>query len=484
MSYIELPQGNAASSKEFIISLWFRIPHSTIAAARADSESQSNDSVLAGIVPLIVLGSRPQVTGVESVSGTGGAGVLYADWQFNDHDPDSPRFQIFPGYPQLINTGTQEWVPTAARPGTPAYIGIDCTTAKPVLDVNLAMPIKNKAKMDGGIGYSIPTGGGASAMLGLYLGDITNCQVVAGGPLATSYTISSVSDHSAAELALGGTPETFRTCLPGGPTEQGEYTGPEITPDHWHHLLLSFDLTGSVALKGKMTTRSSVAPCIEPGGNCGIPPEGSSTVPGKISRACKMYIALDDDNLTGKRLTAYRNDDSDENDIITVNGKAMLDDEGFNINDVSCVRFGRQETVTLEVAIPTYTYRPDAFNFGDRIIGLPVNSALAGNVSHHVEMAELQIFTGVSIDTGSAGNRRAFITDKGKPAAMSKAEKLLGREPDVKIHGSSNWKKAINTGALGSDTVELGGAGPGVPFGEIDTYRPNPNLFGEQGVPQ
>jgi hypothetical protein len=75
-------------------------------------------------------------------------------------------------------------------------------------------------------------------------------------------------------------------------------------------------------------------------------------------------------------------------------------------------------------------------------------------------MAELQIFTGVTLDTGVKENRRAFINSKGQPVdeaygvakfrgiygpkspnvTPSVPIKLLGKKPDVAIVRSArNW---------------------------------------------
>jgi hypothetical protein len=86
------------------------------------------------------------------------------------------------------------------------------------------------------------------------------------------------------------------------------------------------------------------------------------------------------------------------------------------------------------------------------------------------------MFIDSTLDTSVTGNRRIFITDKGKPASMGLAADFFGKEPEVKLHGSTNWKKGRNTGSLANDPPD-----PGVFVGDIKTYRPNPNLNGKQG---
>jgi hypothetical protein len=89
-----------------------------------------------------------------------------------------------------------------------------------------------------------------------------------------------------------------------------------------------------------------------------------------------------------------------------------------------------------------------------------------------VELAELQIFSDVALDTGNVTNRRAFIDAEGKPVPPEAAEKLVGKKPEVLLHGSSNWIKGVNTG---SDPAQF------TPTGKIVGYSPDPSLHGPQG---
>jgi hypothetical protein len=97
-------------------------------------------------------------------------------------------------------------------------------------------------------------------------------------------------------------------------------------------------------------------------------------------------------------------------------------------------------------------------------------------------MAELQIFTDVTLDTGDEPKRRAFIDyvrdndgnpiedEDGKrtlePVDPEKAEELLGKKPEILLHTSANWKAGNNTGSLG----------PFTPTGGINSYKPDPSL--------
>jgi len=113
--------------------------------------------------------------------------------------------------------------------------------------------------------------------------------------------------------------------------------------------------------------------------------------------------------------------------------------------------------------------------------------------AQHVELAELQIFSDVTLDTAIESNRRAFIdykrdedgniipeadgTNKLKPVDPKKAEDLLGKRPDILLHGSPKWIDGNNTGTLGMD--ESGNkidSGQFTPTGNIKQYSPDPSI--------
>jgi hypothetical protein len=115
----------------------------------------------------------------------------------------------------------------------------------------------------------------------------------------------------------------------------------------------------------------------------------------------------------------------------------------------------------------------------------------------HVEMAEFQLFTGVTIDTSSVRARRAFIDSNGKPVNPNKQAsdadpqsgsiEFLGQLPDILLHGSGNWIKGKNTGGSQQDAHNPAITHPPdqfTPVGLIKKYTPNPSLNGPQGPPQ
>jgi hypothetical protein len=97
-----------------------------------------------------------------------------------------------------------------------------------------------------------------------------------------------------------------------------------------------------------------------------------------------------------------------------------------------------------------------------------------------IEMAELQIWTNKTLDTGLESNRRLFVDNNGSPVNMSVAEKALGK-PDIKLHGSSNWKNGYNDGSIGIDVDARGEPvkkpeGQFVPVSVINHFKPDPEI--------
>jgi hypothetical protein len=103
-----------------------------------------------------------------------------------------------------------------------------------------------------------------------------------------------------------------------------------------------------------------------------------------------------------------------------------------------------------------------------------------------LEMAELQIWIGKSLDTGILQNRRLFIDQKkdqnGNPTGPKLpvnprvAAKQLGK-PDILLHGSSAWVHGRNTGTSGYDeSGKIKPSGQFHPTAAIYPFKPEPKL--------
>lgn len=240
--------------------------------------------------------------------------------------------------------------------------------------------------------------------------------------------------------------------------EQTEFfhveTGQTITADKWHHLLLSVDLSTACNTSGEPYDF-----------------EGDWIIALGTHSACRLWFALDDVNYTGlENLGPYFVEGgSDPNAILTRNAWNVADSAaGLAYN----VRTGP----------PTCNYTPDRVPSQGSPLGIPAAPVYVSDVSP-VEMAELQVFTGVSFDTADTDKRRAFIDADGKPVppvpplgedgrplpdGKAPAEMLLGKKPDILLHGSGNWIKGHNTG--------VGITGELTPTGKITAYTPEPKL--------
>jgi len=198
-----------------------------------------------------------------------------------------------------------------------------------------------------------------------------------------------------------------------------------------------------------------------------------------------MWLAFDDINLTEKKLSTYwPSGYNDPNAILTVNAFYQASSRTGIPTTSSDDGWGNIITNVYSGSVaPNCEYTPGPVPTADHPIGLPATSAHIENI-RNAEMAELQIFTGISLDTGSKVNRRAFVDDAGKPVPPKKAEDLLGRRPVILLHGSGNWKVGKNTGSLG-----LTPAGNPIASGQfqrqgvINIYKPEPSLHGPQSPP-
>jgi len=233
----------------------------------------------------------------------------------------------------------------------------------------------------------------------------------------------------------------------------------EVELDQWHHLLVSFDFTGSVDVVGTDTNPASE--------------EELRSI--TIKRFCRLWFAFDDENRKGKDNVGDGSGrgwvPQHENGIITENAE-------------SAVR--TYTTVTDEFTInegaetPEYHWATSQLPMQGGPMGLPASAQFVETISH-CEMAEFQFFGGLVLDTESVGDRRKFVDENGKPVPPKKTEEMLGRRPDILLHGSSNWKKGKNTGTTGFTENDKGEtvanpAGQFTPVALIKKYKPEPAL--------
>lgn len=420
ISYLEMPQGIPDFSKA-VICLWFRLPSMSFNKRNADLTTAL---VNAGqIAPIMTFGA-PQ------------KGIAYAG--------PTVKVSTSDGYVEFPDIFDQpSWTAGGTFKVDPSYIGLDCSGNLPTLTFNLqtsqratitgmqfnrseviqwspfdpnpANPWLTEAEK-----FSTPgTGYSAGAGVGY---------------------ITTVVDNS---FVLAGAPAAF--LIP---------TSVELSLDHWHCLLMSFDIgNGSV----------SNAAAQDLSGNASNP-----TTADGVEAFSRFWYAIDDVNYNGLAGNIGFSGEDDPNAILT--------DLAMNVADATT---GLPYNVAVEGA--TYELRDASIPTNGGPIGLPASGLFSGDILD-IEMAELRVFTGVTLDTGITINRRAFIAADGTPETdYSIAEGLLGKKADIELHRSGNWKLGRNTGEVSAGTVDQLGAGNNfVPTGEIVAYKPDPSLTGPQ----
>ena len=222
-----------------------------------------------------------------------------------------------------------------------------------------------------------------------------------------------------------------------------------LQPDTWHHVLLSFDVSGTVSI-----------------GN----PYSSST--------CQLWYAIDDVDYRGAlNLRPYRVDEDGlgPNIIVTKNS--------FDWSGPPLSLFQNHFVPDASGA-----YHPEPIPTAGEHFGIPAVPRYVDRI-FRVEMAEFQMFTGVTLDTSITANRRAFVDEDGQPVLpdttedepRTPAEQLLGKKPDILLHGSDEWIEGTNTGTLGVQLDSEGAeielpSGQFTPTGGIEQFEPDPAL--------
>jgi hypothetical protein len=431
-----------------VISLWFRIPQSSIDSKMANL----GGDFLPRTIPLLTFGVQQVDVGYQGIEQLVSVYHFFvSDGLGNPADVTVPPFATydFPTYQ-----------PGDAIPVDPSYIGLDVYPDGDRNSVSLSFNLQtaavgsiswaqfNRSRVDiyndqGGGEIMIP-GSGWSAGLSY--------------PMFTTLVDTS--------YALTGQPEFFLV-----------QSSIRITPNHWHHLLLSFDLDNACVTHG--------------------PPVGvfDATTTDGTDSACHLWYAIDDVNYNDATydLAPFDVGGSDLNAILTQNGNRVATSlTGFPFN--------------CTVPPATYSFGPSVIPAHGAALGVPASEDYVDSI-YPVEMAEMQVFAGVSLDTSIETNRRAFITKDGTPADPLKKpnppppvplppgwvpplkgpQELLGKNADILLHGSGNWINGTNTGkVIKLNEIGKPSAVPAekfAPTGSIVAYSPDPSLHGAQSPP-
>ena len=431
------------------ISLWFRVPRESVSAAKNDLGYDPETMIGGALIPLLTFGDVTEgfntSSGEETYSGS-------LTWHTGHLKLDENNAEVFvEDYPEYSSSDINYSGVITGFAGPvrlpPSMIAIDCSGDAPHVYVNLQMP--NRANRTGL--YADLSNGTSST--DVYAVTSTIAQRGTDPPpdyMRRKDWITIGEDVT--DFILSGRPESF----------YGR-SNVEVTPDKWHHLLLSFNLSGTIG-------------------------DGSSD--------CRMWMALDDANCVRDALPAVTDAAHGANTIFAQGG--VSPDEAPRPpqpHPSGWYEAGQTEddppkrtyiwidtTITGEFQPSTYRFSPG------KLVGAPLYVPAPGTATRKVQMAELQIFTGVTLDTSVEKNRRAFINSKGQPVdeayAVAKFRgiygpkspivtpaapvKLLGKMPDVSLTRACGvW---IGGGNLG--TMREGFA----KSGKIHPVRPDPVL--------
>lgn len=204
-----------------------------------------------------------------------------------------------------------------------------------------------------------------------------------------------------------------------------------ITADEWHHLLLSFDFSAGCSTES-----------------------GHDTIDEGTSTACKLWYAIDDVSYDGQdNLGPFFVDDGDD-------PNAILTNNAYGVANGTHGLVGNRE-----VPAATCEWSSSPVPSSSAAIGFPVSSGFS-DFNEVIEMADIQVFTGVSIDTSIEANRRAFVKVDGaghiSPASPKLAQTLLGKRPEILLR--KGWASGTNDGTAGTFTRT----------GTITSFSPGP----------
>lgn len=435
MGYLSL--GKTIDLSKATVSMWFRVPKATIDAVPLPRTDQYYIPVFVHKLPLIVFGKQKTGTHYEYKRG------VFLGYTFGT--PDSGGV-----YGEALHQHT---------------VSMDVTSIGIRLNGTSRLYVTLQTA-DAGLGQNTEWGHSGYQWVGSH---------APGGTV----DINTYTDFS----HMSGKPADLFSIDPNAFSDQG----PEITPDEWHHLLLSWDLKGSNSSHGSEDGDTSA---------------GKATF---IDSYSMMWCALDGRERTGAELPSNWIGSSDgigdPNGICTdwtmkyVGKRGGPEAQGppnVIISSASGIpKYSVQFAAGIQsdgIYIPAQPQYSRDFNAEQ---GFPAGSEPIRPI-YRIELAELQIFSDVALKM-TANNIAAFIDferdqdgniilDKDgkevlKPVDPKEAEELLGKRPDVLLHGSTKWKDGKNTGSLGADDDgnEIP-SGQFEPTGTIKKYTPDPSI--------
>jgi len=496
MSYLTMQDG-IGDFKKAVISFWFRVPKTSMDALIERSKDELLAEVrprMAGIMPLVTFGKLFDANQVKTPSPVD-AGYKSYFWQYNGPAAGGTGWQrqIAEPVPVPYSTGMvyEKGDPVEVDP---CFVGVYSDgDSDPYLKVFLQTSDKGESKFLSATrrhtvadqNYGLVTGT-VEMQNPMSAWDGSICRTGSTAPGNPWVTTDVWQDKSSEVMDLTG-PDAFKAGS----------KAMKVTPDQWHHVLLSFELVEGSAT-GTYWKRDGMA--------C-APATTTITDNPAVKKPSKIWIAFDDVNYTGDNLrgdqaysiygdTALR-DALGDNGLISrytqqAYSTSLFESRVRNWSANGCIA----ETSTTGGSVSSYKYPASPLPTNKQPFGIPAAKNVMGRILH-VEMAEFLMWTGETIDTGEEDDRRAFIDDDGKPVPPGKKStpeddvsgsiEYMGRKPDVMLHKATDWIKGRNTGTTGVDDEGIIiVAGQFEPNDKsppaITSYKPDPSLHGPQSL--
>ena len=491
MSYLNLSDG-IPGFNQTVISFWFRVPAASIAQVAAAAPQRMN-----GILPLLTFG--PLIDGYEIVGSPAPDKTYFTElwvwaagdveYEFlglvDDSNPDGGIHTYSPGTAFSLGNSI---------PGNPSFVGLACNS-------DGTAELKVRVVVAKGAGANIYTTTWMNFGNGKQLGNWFNTDVpVKDTALSSSGTLEEegvVPDGT--RFITNSWQDYTNVWLDSFGADAFEIGyNIAVTPDVWHHVLISLDLDHSTIAKGSTNNGGTVA--------------------GNIANPCKAWIALDDVNYD----MTYLNPSSG---LLGLNGPNDVASQaclGAASSQKSAGPFSKiwnpdglvNITETDAPPTPTYIYNVQGALSDKQPFGIPAAANMVDNI-YKVEMAEFVMWTDVTLDTSVEANRRLFITAPDKngkqysvnptpiyipmtktavgdpptwdwdtapdtpafvpplssmdPSVIGSGNKLLGTPIIDFTKSSQNWMMGRNLGSAKSKVVKTG---------KIKAYFPDPSIGG------
>lgn len=460
---------NIADFKKAVISLWFIVPQESIDAAKASYDPNAYPVNLGpngvpgtpmpqlnGIVPLFTFGKTfsAGITAGGTPMTDSYTQRAYYLYHYTDppacdlrHEDLTMNIDAAFGFPSVVGYYDTDQ----------SFIGVDCTGDTPFIRVKLQTGDTPTASAM----YAYQTGVSAGLCeVANYICDTADCPGygISSVPVDT-VKFPSYSGYGSVPIpsSVWETSSTYSDFTSYVLNEPASFNIPifdaVIVPGKWHHLLISFDIDGSMSATGSY--------------------DGGDR---SLSTSCHMWASLNDINCTRIGDADYSaglatNQIASEGAIFAYEASPDYRSERDANNGMITLLPGandwgmRSHTIN-NPGTPAYSWTPSGVPINGSYVGFPASSLMTSKI-RHCEMAEAQVFTDVAVDTGDVTMRRLFVGADGKPAKTSLPIAYFGKSPEISLTKSSkNWQRGKNLGT--TDQFN--------PTGNIKVYRPNPRI--------